>query len=381
MFALLWSRVGDIYMKRINFIIVILVSVVPAMTFARFDAINTYLDRLEKIRYRIRQIDALMPELALQRKDLEKRIEDLALKIRARKADSSQSKLLPDFTLQQMLSSSHDASGALGAVNKQIEDLNRESRDLFEKFLEVHRSCLVEAEKLFDTVSIEKRTELFEVLHALRIERDMIDRRLHARTRLAKPFDTGKLLDTNDPEELKERADAIRDEQDRLRKRLADLKKRVEDIKIARRFDRQVRDFKKEQMLFAERSRIFQFVGSWRMSAEVDYPALDDIPRPIPDAESKDFSSLDLLEPCLAASCEPGIESGMHPGIDHTNATPEDTNQIEQNVDKKQLAKPRRTSDAIRILTRAQEDTIQQIKRLQILYDRIMEKTEILETE
>ncbi|MBW1873443.1 MAG: hypothetical protein JRJ19_15345, partial [Deltaproteobacteria bacterium] len=241
-------------MRILNIFIAGLTLLIGAFAQAQEPKAELY-DQISSLRLEIERLADAGREVIAQKEKMGAALESLARKIDQRKADRSQESILPDFALQNMLRQSQELSETLTLMNRELNALGDARRDRFEKLDLLYGQLVEKIAKEMRAAKDKQKTALVKNLTKLRNDRESIHKELFTPARQADPMETDDLLASDDPEELKERMDAVRDEQDRLRKRLAQLDKQITDTDSEMRLDREMRDFVEDHALFGEESR------------------------------------------------------------------------------------------------------------------------------
>lgn len=339
---------------------------------------GTLFDQLSSLRLEIERLDDSRSEVTRQRDILAGRLEELAAKIEKKKADNPDGSLLPDFSLQSMLRKSQEMSASLTLLNRELDALKTARTERLQRLGRLYGLLVEQTAKNIRAASGSKQKELGKVLAKLRRERDLVRRELGTTPAPSAPMDTRNLLASDDPEELSERADAVRDEQARLRRRLASLSKNIKELKADRRLEREMRDFVEDQVLFSEDSRILRVTRT-----EESAPGMN---------QAADQSGQPGERPHYDESWEDGDEPhdpniGGFPGTGESGGTlggsadiETRSGQVAANLDENESDFDRLSPEKqIQVLDRRRRQVVEQIKKLQILHDRLREKAESLE--
>jgi hypothetical protein len=178
-------------------------------------------------------------------------LNQLAARIEALKAER-QGKLTAGAELEAALRRSQELSGALTGLAQAVAGAEGEAE---RANLALYTSLSAELERVraaWDGATERgARAELLARMRALRTERDAV--------RAALPPSRVPALDkavaSDDPEDLLEQADALRDTEDKVRQRLAALKSRIVEVREERALERRMRDFLGEDSIFDEQDR------------------------------------------------------------------------------------------------------------------------------
>ncbi len=100
-----------------------------------------------------------------------------------------------------------------------------------------------------------ERQSLLTSMRSLRAERERVRAALPSSELPNLPAEGQPQTREEDPEDLLERADALRDAQDKLQKKVALLEVRISEVRDERELDRRMNDFLGEESLFDEQDR------------------------------------------------------------------------------------------------------------------------------
>ena len=198
------------------------------------------------------QATTLRAEQLKQRNELS----TLSSKIETLKA-ASKGKLLPGGELDSALKRSQDLSGVLSDLAQQVSGREAELETANVALLDGLSSELTRVRSQFDRLSGSSQADrdvrkgLIGQLRKLRAERDAL--------RLTLPASKIPTLDavrpTDDPEELLEQADLLRDNEEKLRKELKSLDARIKERRDEVELDRRVQRFMGEESMFDDGDR------------------------------------------------------------------------------------------------------------------------------
>jgi hypothetical protein len=354
------------------------------------------INQITTLRLSLERIADAYQIVVTQRDDTARRHEVLAVRIRKAKALRPKDGLLPEYGLQKMLRQSKELSDSLTLLNRELKALRQARQDRLEQLLIQYEMLVVQAAARLRSTDGALQTDLLGVLEQARLEREAVRRQLipeQSSDRPAKTLVANDVLSSDDPEELAERADAVRDEQDRLRHDLALLDQRVKHLAADRRLDQEMRDFISDQEMFDEGSRLLVVPRPSGQSIESD----DSGPSTTaPDSNDKidepedpslgggdDGADLDG-EPAGAYSDDPNEGAGWS---DPASALADPSDAIGQAGggslpvgldDGADRSAGIETSDDLPTIQRKRTALIERLKKLQILHDRLQEKIEDL---
>jgi len=361
-------------------------------------------DELSSLRLKLERLEDAKRAVIFQRDQMAGKLEKLARRIEDRKAKKQGEGILPDFTLQEMLRSSRELSQTLTLLNRELDALEDTRADRLGQLELLYGKLVNKTAGDIKIAGADTRAGLLKTLERLRKERKGVQEQLadvaDRPERRNPPLDSRKMLASEDPEELHERVDAVSDEQDRLRRRLAYLDERITGVKEQIRLDREMRDFVRDQALFGEESRILKVSktstpdGSnpdYSMGSENDATKQEGMP-PGLDGEG-DIVTDDYGDPMMGGECSGGMCGTPHGG------TPQETGGSDRNsgadgvietveghvpmgvdADDSNLDNLNPVTQ-LKLLRASRCKVIEQIKKLQILHDRIQEKVDVLRDE
>ncbi len=368
-------------------------------------------DQVSSIRLEIERLDDARREVVRQRTQLAGRLSRLAGEIKKRKADRGEGGILPDLPLQEMLRRSRDLSETLTLITREMEALNRARKDRLQKLSQVYDRLVERTTAAVRQASGARKAELLDALAEFRAQRERVRRELLPRPKARPPLETSELLASDDPEELRERADAVRDEQDRLRRRLERVERRIAQVRADRRLEREMQDFQKDQVLFGEEGRILGVTRSQTTTTTLpsgksgtdDRNGGQTEEQPEGWAVPTDDLDADGTGPpneCYGGQCgTPGLDESADgdwadPHADQSVGGSEPSAPLEVEVTSIQEGRVPMGVDGgeadlegmspagrIKWLRKRRAEIVEQIKKLQILHDRIQEKAERIEEE
>jgi uncharacterized protein YukE len=171
----------------------------------------------------------------------------------AKSARAGEAAVLPAGELQRLLQRSQELSQQLTGLAQQLASGEEKARTADEALL---GALNAELEQLRGRASTADRAERPAVLARLRVLREQ-QARVTARLPAAS-VPTVSTRASDDPEELLEQADALRDGEDKLRARLQQVQQRLEQARAARDLDRRMGDFSRDDALFDDSDRRFR---------------------------------------------------------------------------------------------------------------------------
>jgi len=356
-----------------------MILLLPALAAGQGQGEAALFDQISGLRLEIERLEDTRQAVTTQRDRLAGELEQLAARIRKNKADRPDGALIPDFALQGMLRKSQELSESLTLLNKEIQALRSARTERLQRLGKLYGQLVDLTARQIRTASGARQKQLVRVLAKVRHERDQVRRELGNPALPRAPMDTRNLLATDDPEELSERADAVSDEQDRLRRRLASLDRRILEIRADRRLERDMRDFVEDHTLFGEESRILQLSRQATSNPNADAAVSGEGGR-------QDFSDSTQHEDESNLDPTPDADGAGFPGAGDSAGALDGTLDIETRGGQVPVNLEGADSDLgqmdpqkqIQILKRRRLQVVEQIKKLQILHDRLREKAESL---
>ncbi len=206
---------------------------------------------LEVMRDRAQEARQQMRTLRERQQALRGELNGLAGRIESLKAER-QGKLMAGPELEQALQRSQELSGALTGLAQAVAGAESEAA---RAHLALHAALSAELEQALgawdSTQSREERARLLARLRELRAEREAVRAALPASQ--VPPLSRADASD--DPEDLLEQVDALRDSEDKVRQRLGVLKTRIAEVREERALERRMSDFLGEEAMFDEQDR------------------------------------------------------------------------------------------------------------------------------
>lgn len=207
---------------------------------------------LQSARERAQAARTEVRNLRGQQQALRGELNGLAERIEALKAER-QGRLTAGTDLEAALRRSQELSGSLTGLAQAVSAAEGESE---KAHLALYTALSDELARLRTswegTADRAQRSKLLEDMRAVRTERDAV--------RAALPASRVPALDRaapggDDPEDLLQQADTLRDTEDKVRERLKALKGRITEVREERDLDRRMSDFLGEESMFDEQDR------------------------------------------------------------------------------------------------------------------------------
>ena len=324
-------------------------------------------DRISSLRLNIERIEDAANAVQRHRDSVSRQHEALASQIKDIKENMDNS-VLPNFSLESKLRKSQELSKTLTLLNRELQALKKAKRQRLQQLDTAYTHLVDYIAKSAKTAPSDQRGQLIKLLAKARKERAAIRAQLSSDTGPVEPekdLDEKELLASDDPEELSERADAIRDEQDKLRKELALLDKRLRQLADEARLDREMKDFVGDQDIFNENSRVLVVPNPRNQkdsSPENNEGGLDYSGNSIGNDRDGDVTSSQPSDDSIAGDGWRGIPDA---GNDSQCLVPNRTQANETAVQ----------------LKKRKEWIIKRLKKLQLIHDRILEHMDLIEKE
>ncbi|QRK13040.1 TetR family transcriptional regulator [Archangium violaceum] len=194
---------------------------------------------------------AQVRELRERQQVLRSELNTLAGRIEQLKAEQ-RGRLVAGPELETALRRSQELSGQLTGLAQSLAGAESEAE---RRNLALHSALsdeLARVRAAWDATSDrEARSRLIARMRGLRAERDAVRSALPAsRVPALNPAEA-----SDDPEDLLEQADALRDSEDKVRQRLKSLRARITEVREERELDRRMSDFLGEESMFDEQDR------------------------------------------------------------------------------------------------------------------------------
>jgi chromosome segregation ATPase len=206
---------------------------------------------LEATRARAQVARTQVRTLRERQQTLRGELNGLAARIETLKAEQ-QGKLTTGPELEQALRRSQELSGELTGLAQQVAGAEGEAERahlalhaaLSEDLSRVHAAWDAATQR-------EERARLLTRMRELRAEREAVRAALPASRVPA----LSRTEASDDPEDLLEQADALRDSEDKVRQRLSTLKSRITEVREERALERRMHDFLGEESMFDDQDR------------------------------------------------------------------------------------------------------------------------------
>ncbi|MFL5355538.1 TetR family transcriptional regulator [Archangium sp.] len=256
---------------------------------------------LDALRIEAQAGRAQVRELREHQQSLRSELNTLAGRIEQLKSEQ-QGRLVAGPELESALRRSQELSGQLTGL---AQSLAVAETEVERRNLALHAALSEELARVraaWDaTGEREARAQLIARMRDLRTERDAV--------RAALPPSRVPALNparaSDDPEDLLEQADALRDSEDKVRQRLLALRARITEVREERELDRRMSDFLGEESMFDEQDRHLRL----RVDSTTKSISVDPAPRrgSLFPAPQESFSSAgDSVSPPPASGGTPG---------------------------------------------------------------------------
>jgi hypothetical protein len=228
-------------MKRLFALLAVLLLAAPASAASQVEALRS---QAQAARASVNEARSQQMAKTLELNRLSAHIEELKAKAKGR--------LLPGSELDSALKQSQELSGVLTTLAQTVSGRQAELEQANLALLTAVTEQMKGLRADFDRATThEARSALIAQMKALKAEREQVRAGLPA----AKVPALAELKDSDDPTELLEQADQVRDDEDKVRAQLKALDARISEAKAERDLDSRMRDFVSEDNLFDEHDR------------------------------------------------------------------------------------------------------------------------------
>ncbi|MGQ0507318.1 MAG: TetR family transcriptional regulator [Myxococcaceae bacterium] len=192
-----------------------------------------------------------MVQIRAQQQSQRMELNGLAARIGAMKAER---KVLRAGELETALRRSQELSGVLTTLAQSLAMAEGEAQKQNVALLNALSQALLETRQRYDALPASDRAgrrATLESMRKMRAERDRVSAQLPAA--LVPALD--QRAPSDDPEDLLEQADLLRDNQDKVKRELAALERRIRDVREEHELDRRMNDFAADESMFDESDR------------------------------------------------------------------------------------------------------------------------------
>ena len=218
--------------------------------------------------------------------------------------------------LESALRRSQELSGALAEAAQQ---LSRAEADAEQQHLSLLAALGAELDRVHAQLERSEdraqRAQLIARMRSLRQEREQV-RALLPAAKVPALESSG----SDDPEDLLEQADMLRDSEDKLRERMRLLQERVKELRAERELDRRMSDFQRDESIFDDHQGGRLSVVKRRELSRATHPPLFGGPENAADVEasapSSGFGNASEPAPDRTQS-PPGSDTGGASGLTH----------------------------------------------------------------
>ncbi|WP_225411778.1 coiled-coil domain-containing protein [Stigmatella hybrida] len=222
---------------------------------------------LEASRGTAQQARTAVRTLRERQQALRQELNGLGGRIETLKAER-QGRLTAGPELEQALRRSQELSGELTGLAQAVAGAEGESERAHLALHAALSEALEQARAAWDaTGDRNQRATLLVRMRTLRAEREAVRAALPASRVPA----LGRAEASDDPTDLLEQADALRDSGDKVRQRLTALKSRITEVREERELERRMSDFLGEERMFDEQDRNMRLrLGATGLSPQLD---------------------------------------------------------------------------------------------------------------
>jgi len=221
---------------------------------------------LESVRAKAQEARTEVRTLRERQQALRGELNGLAERIAALKAER-QGKLTSGAELDQALKRSQELSGTLTGLAQSVAGAEGESERAHVALHATLSEELTRVKAAWDaTEDRQERARLVSRMRELRAEREAVRAALPASQVPA----LGRADASDDPEDLLEQADALRDSEDKVKQRLKALKARITEVREERDLERRMNDFLGEEAMFDEQDRRLRLRVNSDQAVEVE---------------------------------------------------------------------------------------------------------------
>lgn len=324
----------------------ILLLLLPLLAVAAEPVEQQLLDRLTTLRLQQERLADTQRGLAARRTELSSELNRLSVEIEREKLSRPLDGLLPSPGLENNLR-------RVKAISEELQQLSRTLQELDSARGSQSRELLVVLEKLIEAktenlaaLRQQERSQALAAVEKLRREYNALLQQM------SEQYASGKgplpmFEESEDAEQLREQADALSDARDKLRRRLAELDENIKQTRSQIRLERRLRQFIAAQELFGENRASPLGVTATGPKGGASETAPGDF---LAGPQEGDGSR------------NPDVQQLSTPGSVYHQTT----------------ADGARPEDRLTLLDQQRQRLVEEIKKLQVQYDRLQEKLERL---
>lgn len=228
---------------------------------------------LEAARHEASQARAHVNEIRARQMAMRSELNQLAQKIEALKA-KQKGALITGSELDASLQHSQELSGALTEAAQQMSQAQSELEKDNLALLTALNQELESARDQWDRQRDRKtRAALLKQMRSLRAEREQIRAMLPA-----SQVPALQTAGSDDPEDLLEQADALRDSEDKVRVKMKALQARIDELREERDLDRRMNDFLGDEAMFDDSDRRLRRTRQFDVSQQSQPPLFGGAP-------------------------------------------------------------------------------------------------------
>lgn len=262
---------------------------------------------LEAVRTQAQAARTQVRTLRDRQQALRGELNGVASRIETLKAEQ-QGKLTPSAELDQALRHSQELSGQLTGLAQAVANAEGDSERAHVALHTALSEELARVKAAWDsTQDRQERARLISRMRDLRTERDAVRAALPASQVPA----LGHSDTSDDPADLLEQADALRDSEDKVKQRLGALKTRIAELREERDLERRMNDFLGEEAMFDEQDRRLRLRLNSNQAVEVDSTPTR--------RGSPSFTAEDSSSPPAAPDPNPGPPTTLAPSPIHAS--------------------------------------------------------------
>ena len=225
---------------------------------------------------------ARVGEVRAQQMTMRQELNEVSGKISALKS-GRKGKLTRDPVLERSLQRSQELSGSLTELAQELSSAEASAQQRNILLLTALSADLSRLREAFDrTADRSARQKLISSLRALRAEREQVRAQLPSSAVPA--LETGAPSD--DPEDLLEQVDALKDNEDKVRRELKKVEGRITEAREERELDRRMNEFLGDEAMFDEQDRRFRLAPAANERRESGFGSTNAAPTAASDSNA-----------------------------------------------------------------------------------------------